>query len=126
MKRYNEEGRVGVVYAPGYGAGWSTWNEDYAEVLMFHHEIVDAVLDIEENDWREYDDPRAKDRVDQALKAIFGPDTNDVNVENSVCIYTGAADQLVVEWVRPNVPVKVNEYDGYESLKVSSDFRFVT
>ena len=30
-KYYNENGELGVLYSPGFGAGWSTWsNEELA------------------------------------------------------------------------------------------------
>ena len=37
-------GKVAVLYSPGYGAGWSAWIDDgYKEILLFRHRIVELV-----------------------------------------------------------------------------------
>lgn len=41
-KVYNEQGEVAVLYSPGYGAGWSTWNP---HDCLFTPEIVQLVLE---------------------------------------------------------------------------------
>jgi len=28
MTKYIRDGKVAVLYSPGFGAGWSTWNDD--------------------------------------------------------------------------------------------------
>ena len=34
MNKIEKDGNVAVLYSPGYGAGWSTWNDDkYQEML---------------------------------------------------------------------------------------------
>jgi hypothetical protein len=45
MDKFIRDGHVAVVYSPGYGAGWSTWNQEYStEELIFDPGLVDLVL----------------------------------------------------------------------------------
>lgn len=92
-KFYNETGEVAVLISPGYGAGWSTWNSRYDDVL-FDKRIVELVLS------------DMKGLITEELMAEFGyPD-----------MYLGGVDQLVVEWLVPGTAFNINEYDGAESL----------
>lgn len=47
VKRFTrEDGKVAVLISPDHGAGWSTWvSEEDEEALLFHAQIVKAVLD---------------------------------------------------------------------------------
>ena len=44
-KYYNENGELGVLISPGFGAGWSSWNCDECE-----HRNEDCLCDISGND----------------------------------------------------------------------------
>ena len=44
-KKYIRDGQVAVIYSPGYGAGWSTWNE-HEELLSTDARIVERVLEV--------------------------------------------------------------------------------
>lgn len=45
MEKVIRDGKVAVLYSPGYGAGWSTWcyNDDLVKTLLFHPLIVEKV-----------------------------------------------------------------------------------
>lgn len=45
MNKVIENGLVAVLYSPGYGAGWSTWNleKELNETLLFHPSLVEMV-----------------------------------------------------------------------------------
>ena len=45
MERFIKDGKVAVVIAPSFGAGWSSWNSELKETLAFHPAIVQMVLD---------------------------------------------------------------------------------
>ena len=45
------DGKVAVLYSPGFGAGWSTWNSHNPD-LLFDSIIVDFVLNKSEN-WQQ-------------------------------------------------------------------------
>lgn len=91
-EKLRKNGRVAVLYSPGYGAGWYTWNADY-EGLIFDREIVEAVLtgDI---------------KYAKSIAAKKYPSA-----------YLGA-DQLEVTWILEGQAFEINEYDGNESIHI--------
>lgn len=94
MKKIEKDGNVAVLYSPGYGAGWSTWNSEHAESLCMDADIVQAVLD-----------------GDTAKAA-------KIATEKHPCIYTGGAEDLKVQWVKKGMEFEIDEYDGNESVHV--------
>lgn len=105
-KRTNEKGEVAVLYSPGYGAGWSTWNEEHADVerLIFDADLVDLVL---------------AERRDEAAKLAesFWPG-------EYVCVL-GARD-LAVAWVPAGELFDIDEYDGYENVVLVKSLKHYT
>ena len=100
MNKLIKDNRVAVVISPGYGAGWSTWNEKCAEFLLFDADIAQALLD------------GNKTKAMRAAKAVH-PD-----------IYCGGVDTLEVVWVAQGVKFTVGEYDGHESILTVDDLEF--
>lgn len=103
-KKYNKyikDGKVAVLVSPGYGAGWSTWNEEYREELLFDEEIVEKLLE--------------KKPIDKFIEDKYGDR-----------IYTGGASRLKIEWVRVGARFHIKEYDGYETLEHLDDENFYT
>lgn len=96
MDKLSEDGKVAVLYSPGFGAGWYTWNQECPEIL-FDPAIVKMV---EKDQWD-------KLRTYVTLKY---PD-----------IYTGGMDGLKVKWIPEGALFKVNEYDGSESIELKED-----
>jgi hypothetical protein len=92
MNKLNEDGKVAVLYSPGFGAGWYTWNYDYPEIL-FDPAIVKFV---ENKKWAELD----------TYVTLKYPE-----------IYKGGMTDLEVEWIPEGTLFKVNEYDGSESIE---------
>jgi hypothetical protein len=90
--RVIRDGQVAVVYSPGFGAGWYTWNTQYPEIL-FDSNIVTYV---ETERWDEL-------KVYMELKY---PD-----------LYLGAIEDLTVEWIPVGIQFKIKEYDGSESIE---------
>jgi hypothetical protein len=46
-KFYNEAGKVAVLYSPGFGAGWSTWNaSEFSEFYCQDKTLVEMALNI--------------------------------------------------------------------------------
>ena len=106
MEKYIKNGKVAVLYSPGFGAGWSTWNsyresngQNLGEVLLYAPAIVEMVLagarpeDIES-------------RCDELYGAVG---------------YFGGARDLCVEWMEPGAKFVVNEYYGSESIRYKED-----
>jgi hypothetical protein len=92
MNKLIEDGKVAVLYSPGFGAGWYTWNYDTPEIL-FDPAIVKFV---ENKKWAELD----------TYVTLKYPE-----------IYKGGMTDLEVEWIPEGTLFKVNEYDGSESIE---------
>lgn len=98
-KYINSEGKVAVLFSSGYGAGWSSWNEEHKEQLLFDPEIVKIVLGNSEA----YDGSKLiRDHCDK--KYGIGS------------IYTGGVDTLEIYWATPGELFQIDEFDGYESV----------
>ncbi len=85
------DGKVAVVFCPGYGAGWSTWN---TEVSPTNPVIAKAVLD-----------------------GIRGYELVSIGKREYPDSYAyGLGDDVVVERLDPGTLFHIEEYDGHESL----------
>lgn len=93
LKKLIKDGQVAVIVSPGYGAGWSTWNSDYGNQLLFDPDIAESLL--------------AKD----AQKAMR------IASERYPDVYTGGLSKANVVWVNEGTRFAIQEYDGYESLE---------
>lgn len=91
-EKLERNGKIAVLVSPGFGAGWSTWNNDIASV--FDPEMVQAVLD---GDYAEA----------ERIAARNYPDA-----------YMGGVENLTVEWVPKGSRFEIREYDGSESLHI--------
>ena len=110
VERYiNEDGKVGVLISPGYGAGWSTWN-DYKEFCLFDKGLVELKL----ND-------ASEDELEEYIKSDAVRNEMDIGT-----VYCGGWEDVVVEFVEPNETFVVDEYDGHESLEYLSCIRTFT
>lgn len=94
---YNSEGKVGVLYSPVHGAGWSN---GYREELLFDPEIIKMVLNGEKV-------------TPEYCKSRFG----------NGCYYE--ASSLKVEFLEPGTQFTVEEYDGCESIKTILDINWI-
>jgi len=90
------KGMVAVLYSPGYGAGWYSWNTEYPECL-FDPEIVSMI----EGGQRE-------------AVAVFA------DLKYGEGFYSGGADNLRIEWVRIGVRFEIAEQDGNERVRTFS------
>ena len=102
MEKIEKDGRIAVLYSPGFGAGWSTWADDnQKEALCMDARIVGPFL--------------AGDKAGAVAAAVaMFPD-----------LYTGGADELQVMWIEKGKAFEVEEYEGTESVHVLGE-RIVT
>lgn len=106
IQKVVREGKTAVLYSPGYGAGWSTWNESHKEILLFHPRLVDAVEKGE----------HSEQQMIELLRELLG----------DVKIYAGGASDLQICWVTQGARFTVYEYDGFEEIDIISDtFGFI-
>ena len=96
MDKLSKDGKVAVVYSPGFGAGWYTWNTDAPEIL-FDPAIVKFV---EKEKWDEL----------ATYVALKYPD-----------IYTGGMKDLKVAWIPEGTLFRVDDYDGNESIELKEN-----
>ena len=81
-----------VLISPGYGAGWSTWNNSALAV-----------------------DPRI---IDAFERGVSREEMHDLCEELGYGdVYMGGFEDLVVEEVPAGTVFRINEYDGYESIE---------
>ena len=104
------DGKVAVLYSPGFGAGWSTWNR-YLEGqdsplsgLLFDPVIVDFVLNKPEN-WLQ--------GIEAYCELVY-PGS-----------YTGGASDLEVMWIPAGSQFLVEEYDGGESITFMDKMKWI-
>lgn len=101
MEKLIKDGKVAVLYSPGYGAGWYSWNTQY-EGLLFDPEIVQVVLS-----------------GDQNLAA-------EIAERKYEGCYAGGAGSLEVAWLDQGVEFEIHEYDGCESINVIGHRKYLT
>lgn len=101
MDKIVRDGMVAVLYSPGYGAGWSTWESD-ANNCVFNPRLVLAVL------------------------GESGEDKEVVAAEEYPDAYHGGVEDLEVYWVPQGSRFQIDEYDGNESIHViGSDYGYI-
>ena len=94
MEKVIKNGQVAVLYSPGFGAGWYSWNSE--KELLFHPKLVEMV----ENN-------RQSEITTQWIQENLG-------INN---VYCGGADDLQIEWLDEGTLFEIDEYDGSESIK---------
>ena len=94
--KLERDGKIAVLYSPGFGGGWWTWNPGYFG-LLFDSEVVEAVL-----------------KKDYKLAC-------EIAERKYPNVYTGGGDQLEVAWVPKGTQFTLTEYDGSETIHVYGD-----
>ena len=100
MEKVIIEGEVAVLVSPGFGAGWSSWNYQYPEML-FDPKIV-AMVETEQSD--------------EAILAYCQ--------EKYPEGYFGGVDDLEIVWLPVGTCFRIQEYDGSESLEIREDIHW--
>ena len=104
--RLIRDGKVAVIYSPGFGAGWSTWNiEDcgFSQDLIFDPGLADLIIS-----------GRSQEQI-EAYVILKWPGA-----------YIGGLRDARVEWVAQGVEFKITEYDGSESLQFRDGEEWIT
>lgn len=101
MNKLVNDGKVAVLVSPGFGAGWSTWNPDCPDML-FDPGMVDLVIKGDQEQMRAYAE-------------LKWPDA-----------YMGGLNNLDVVWVEQGQLIKINEYDGSETIEYRDSDDWIT
>ena len=101
IKKLIDNGKVAVLYSPGFGAGWSTWNYEIPE-LLFDPVIVGMV-----------EDGTSFETIEAYCTAKY-----------STGYFGGVAD-LEVVLVKTGSDFIIHEYDGSETLQLKDEMKWV-
>jgi hypothetical protein len=101
MNKLVDNGKVAVLYSPGFGAGWSTWNKEVPE-LVFDPAIVKFV---ETEQWAEM----------ETYVTLKYPG-----------LYTGGMKDLAVAWLPEGTEFRIGEYDGAENIEIKDNTDWIT
>ena len=99
-KYYNDKGEIGILVSGGFGAGWSTWASSNRDFLTMNKTLIEMCLQ-----------NTSQIKVDDYLES------------HNIDTYTGGWKDCRVEYLPPNTPFHINEYDGSESLWTIEDLR---
>ena len=102
MDKKIKDGMVAVLYSPGFGAGWSTWNPDLPQ-LLFDPVIVQMV-----------EDRVTDETIELYCKSVYGDK------------YFGGSEDLAIEWVPQGTEFVVHEYDGGETIVLKNTMKWIT
>lgn len=104
FEKLYKDGQVAVLYSPGFGAGWWSWNkgrEGY-EGLLFDADIAEAVLE------------------DKHYKAA------QIVESRYPLAYTSGVWNLSVKWVSVGAKFEITEYDGFENVRLLDEKEWLT
>jgi hypothetical protein len=110
MNKVVRDGKVAVLYSPGFGAGWYTWNSIHGEdenqciQLIFDPIVVELV------------EKRNGDNYSVITEAIENRG-EEILPEG----YFGGASDLTIAWLPVGTKFLINEYDGSESIQTVED-----
>lgn len=91
-KYYNEQGEIGLLVSYGFGAGWSSWNDD-REFFLMDRTLVEMALN----------NASAKEVEEYLYK----------NSDEHFCLLGWPCE---VVFLPPNTPFYLHEYDGSEHI----------
>jgi len=94
MDKVIRNGKVAVIYSPGFGAGWYTWNQGHQE-LIFHPKLVEMI---------------EADKTDEITEEWIEKELGITD------IYIGGSDNLSINWLDEGTHFRIEEYDGSESV----------
>jgi len=110
MKKVIKDGKVAVLYSPGFGAGWYSWHK--IEELLYHPKLVELV---ENNQHKEITESLIAE-----LLGLVNEDDRPYGISDS------AIEDLAVVWLPVGTEFMIEEYDGHESITLKEKQRWLT
>lgn len=93
MNKLIRDNKVAVLYSPGYGAGWYTWNREHEDMVF--DPVLATLID------------EGKTAEAETYVTMRWPD-----------VYVGGLEDLTVAWVPVGTAFTIDEYDGNESIQL--------
>lgn len=100
IKKVIRDGKVGVLFSPGFGAGFLTWGAPIEAI--FDPKLIELV---ENNEYQE------------AVNYVESTYTD---------VYTGGVFDLTVAWVPEGIKFIIEEYDGNERIRIMDETEWIT
>ena len=107
MEKVIRDGKVAVLYSPGWGAGWYTWHR--MEELIYHPKIVELV----ENN-------RHEEITEAFIAELLGI------IDEDDMPYISCVEDLVIAWLPVGTQFLIEEYDGNESITLKESQIWLT
>ena len=98
-KYINEEGLVGVIISPGFGAGFHSWND--IPGLCFDKDIIQMILE------------------GKSIQELA--DFAEAKYEHTGYVSTHGLSDARIIWLKPGTQFFIDEYDGSESITLIED-----
>jgi hypothetical protein len=109
MTKVVRDGKVAVLYSPGYGAGWSTWAESSErEMILYDPDIVQLVLDQEAQ-------LITKEELYERVQQIW-------QLKSYESYLSG--QELEIAWIPEGELFRVEEYDGNETVIMQHEYNW--
>lgn len=106
---YNEAGQIAVLVSHDFGAGWSTW-DDHGIDLATDKRIVEKYIELSKTDML-----RKIDISGSPEEKAFEEWLASIGYKG---VYVGGFADCVIEWVDKGTPIRIDEYDGFETLVI--------
>ena len=102
MEKVIRDGKVAVLYSPGFGAGWFTWNTEHPG-LLYDPAVVQ---------WVEAGKPRGDELSELELYLE--------DKYHGMYIGSNMSD-LGIAWLTIGTQFRITEYDGNEGIEIQKD-----
>lgn len=101
-----------ILYSPYYGSGWTSWNDtEIAKIMIDWPPLVDAV---EKKEKITQNHPALVSMIEEIHKQVG---------EKYVCVLSAIYGDLEVAEIPDGVKVRINEYDGLESIEFAGEYQ---
>lgn len=106
VKNFDGINYAAILYSPGYGAGWSTWE---GKELAYDKRVVEWLIQ-----------NATLVKPEFPTQDIIGIDTDEfekyLDSIGYKGVYMGGADDLTIYWVKTGQSIYIDEYDGLETI----------
>jgi len=117
----NGEKLTAILYSPGYGAGWGTWNN--LEVA-YNDQLIEWLVNNIDELKDEMNAAGANDRIDISERFDRDDFENFVETLYPQSYYGGLRD-LTIYFVPTGSRILIEEYDGSESIEFLDDLPYI-
>jgi hypothetical protein len=101
MEKVIRDGKVAVLYSPGFGAGWKSWGAPIEAV--FHPALIEWV------------EKGKLEPIEDVMSRAF-PNAD---------FYLGGASDLEIEWIPQGTSFRITKYDGSEDIEILGEMEFI-